>query len=490
MSSLGSPPASPAEWITYLDGRLATNQTQLRRYADYYDSTPLPLAFQQARFQEAFQALFATWRVNFGGLIVDSISERLKIDGFRMTEDPEADADAWEMWQRNGLDADSNAAHIDTLALSASYVVVWGEDGSGEDGPEPVISPESAMEVAVQYKPGSRRELMAALKRYRDDWGREYATLWTPDHVHTSAVEPKPNQRINWNDIQTTDNPLGVVPVVPLYNRTRLLRTPFSELEPCIPLIDAVTKVAADAIVASEYAAFPQRYIAGMEIEEDENGKAKSQFQIAIDRILMAEDPATVFGQFAAADLQNYVHLINALVQQLASISRIPFHYFLLNGGQAPSGEAITSAEAGLVNKARERMIHFGEAWERVMRLAFQVKGDKRAKAFDAEVIWADPEYQAKGAMIDGAVKLAQGLDVPKAQLWMDVGYSPQQIARFPELRQLDYEMAIEKADTLGLNPDGSVPVAAQNTPASAKKAVDEPVDKTVAKKRPTAKAA
>ncbi|GAA0998844.1 hypothetical protein GCM10009555_098860 [Acrocarpospora macrocephala] len=81
----------------------------------------------------------------------------------------------------------------------------------------------------------------------------------------------------------------------------------------------------------------------------------------------MTEDPAMVFSQFAA-DLQNYVHLINTLVQQLASISRIPFHYFLLNGGQAQPDAAITSAEAGLANKPRERMIHFGEAWEQAMR--------------------------------------------------------------------------------------------------------------------------
>lgn len=471
MIQQGSPPTTPEEWIAYLDAKLSGQKGTVQKYADYYDSKNTNLEFAQQRFKEAFGDLFLGWQVNFCPLIIDSISERLQVTGFRMTDEPDADKDAWDIWQRNFMDSDSNASHIDALALGTSFATVWAD----EDG-EPTITPESATDLYVQYYPGSRRKVEAGLKRYRDDWGQEYATLWTPTNVYTSiAKRTNGSKQLRWEEAKSEPNPLGVVPIVPLTNRTRLRLAPFSELEPILPLADAISKISADALIASEFAAYPMKYIAGMEIEEDENGKAKSPFQIAIDRVLISEDPATVFGQFAAADLGNYVKLIDSYIAALAAISRIPFHYFLIGrGGQPPSGEAITSAEAGLVAKAKERMLHFGESWEQVMRLAFLVKHDKvKAKAFNAEVIWGDPQYQSRAALIDSAVKLASGLDVPRPQLWMDVGYSPQQIERFPAQRETDFELAkkngeIAKAALPDPVTPGAAPKAApkKSTPA------------------------
>lgn len=440
----GGPPQSPEDWITYLDSKLSGQRATAQRYANYYDSQNNTLQFAQVRFKEAFGDMFTGWSVNFCPLIVDSISERIRVTGFRMNDDPSADQDAWSIWQENHMDADSNACHIDSLALGSSYVTVWKDPKTGR----PTMTPESALDMYVQYRPGSRRVVSAALKRWRDDWGTEYATLWTPDEIWTSqARRAAGNSKLRWEDAKREENPLGVVPVVPLQNRTRLRPDPFSELEPIIPLADAISKIAADALVASEYAAFPQRYIAGMEVEEDENGKAKSPFQIAIDRILVSEDPQTSFGQFQAADLGNYVKLIDNYVASMAAITRIPFHYFLIGrSGQAPSGEAITSAEAGIVAKAKERQLHFGESWEQAMRLAFKVLEDPRAEAFGAEVLWGDPEYRSQSALVDSAVKLAAGLQVPLAQLWQDVGYSPQQIERFEDLREIDRKLAEEAA--------------------------------------------
>lgn len=448
LANQGSPPQTPEEWISYLDSKLTGQKGRIQKYADYYDSKNTNLEFAQVRFKEAFGDMFSGWQVNFCPLVVDSISERLKVTGFRMGDDATADKEAWEIWQRSRMDADANATHIDTLALGASFVTVWADEKTGE----PIIIPESATEVYVQYKPGSRREVEAALKRWRDDWGREYATLWTPNYVYESEAQRVSGAtRLQWSKAKRTKNPLGVVPVVPFFNRTRLRAEPFSELEPIVPIIDAISKTAADCLVASEYAAYPMRYISGIEIEEDEDGNPKSPFQLAIDKILMSEDPQTSFGQFQAADLGNYVKLIDSLVANLAAISRIPFHYFLIGrGGQPPSGEAITSAEAGLVAKATERMLHFGESWEDVMRLAFLVKGDKgKADAYNAETMWADPEYRSRTALIDSSVKLAAGLDVPRVQLWQDVGYSPQQIERFEELRELDYKLAEKNAEII-----------------------------------------
>ncbi|SFI82046.1 Phage portal protein, SPP1 Gp6-like [Streptosporangium canum] len=446
----GGRPQTPLEWIAYLEGKLSKQRSEVRKYATYYDSENKTLNYAQQKFSEIFGDMFVGWRDNFCPLIVDSISERLRVQGFRMGPEEAADKDATEIWQYNSLDAESNAAHIDALMGGASYLVVWGDE---ED--MPLISPESAEDVVVQYEPGSRRKRAAAMKQYIDDWGVEHATLWLPDGVYTSEVRGNGEGR-TWTGPERENNPLDKVPVVPLYNRTRLKLTPFSELASIIPVQDAINKVAADALVASEFAAFPQRILAG--IEQPPDNATDSELEQArqamirayVDRILTLDNPDAKWGQFEAADLKNYVVLIDMLVQHMASQSRVPFHYFLLNGGQAPSGESITAAEAGLVAKAKERMLHFGESWEEAMRLAFEVKGDtSRAKAYSAEVIWEDPEYRSKAQQADALLKLKE-LNVPVRQLQEEYGYTPTQILRFDAMREEEMKRQKELDDKYG----------------------------------------
>lgn len=451
---VGSVPTNPAQWLEYLHSKLLRQRPAFKRYANYYDGQHQKLAFSQARHVNEFGHIFEKWRDNFCGLIVDSVNERLAIDGFRMTDEPDADKDARDIWQRNFMDAESNAGHLDAMVQGAAYAVVWA-DSKGK----PTITLESAEYVVVQYKPGSRRELDAAAKFYVDDWGRDWALLWLPGQVWTFAAGTF--GWVNPTQAKAVKNPLGEVPVIPLTNRSRLVGDPISDLAGVIPLQDAINKIVSDALLASEYAAWPQRYVTGLEIVEDDSGNPVEPFRIAVDKLLQAESPDAKFGQFSAADLSNYVSLADMLVQHMASTSRIPFHYFLNNGGVAPSGESITAAEAGLIAKTRERMLHFGEAWERVMRLCFKVLKDKRAEAFGAEVIWRDPENRTEAQHMDALLK-AKMLGVPTDQLLSDAGYTPQQIARFKSMREDDAKAAMELAqkypNTQGLTDQGTHP--------------------------------
>jgi hypothetical protein len=427
-------PATPQQWIDWLYSKLGKRRAQYRAYGQYYDGQHQRLMFSQGRHFDQFNQTFETWRDNFCGLIVDSVNERLAVDGFRMTDEPDADTDARDIWQKNAMDAESNAAMLDAMIQGVSYAVVWADKAG-----QPTITMESGENVIVQYTPGSRRQLDAAAKFYIDDWGREWVTLWLPDAVWTFA-----KGTFSWDEGKQAPNPLGIVPVVPLSNRSRLLRDPVSDLHVVIPIQDAINKTTADALVASEYAAWPQRYVTGLEIVEDDQGNPIEPFKVAVDKLLQAEDPGAKFGQFEAADLGNYVTLIEMLVQHMASISRIPFHYFL-NGGTVPSGESITAAEAGLIAKTKERMLHFGEAWEEVMRLCFKVLGDARSEAYSAETIWKDPENRTESQHMDALLKL-QMIGVPRDQLLSDAGYTPQQIARFADMREKDAKAAMELA--------------------------------------------
>ncbi|MEU2513772.1 phage portal protein [Streptomyces syringium] len=436
------PPESPVDWLAYLYGKLTNQLPDIFRYADYYEGEHQRLAFSQARFKAEFREVFENWRDNFCGLIIDSATERMTVDAFRIPDAPGTDKDAWEFWQRSSMDVLSNAVHLDAMVQGRAYVLVWPDDKG-----EPCIQPVSAESMVVQYKPGSRTELEAAARFFMDDWGRQWVTLWTEDYVYEAK-----RTMGEWENGVQSPNSLRMVPVVPFHNRSRLSGEPYSDLANIIPIQNAINKVTADALTASEFCAWPQRYVTGLEIVEDDQGNPVEPFKVAVDKLLQAEDPQAKFGQFEAASLSNYCDLVGLLLQHASSISRTPSHYFLVNGGAPPSGESIISAEAGLVAKVRERMLHFGESWEKVIRLCFAIKHDKRAEAFSMETVWRDPEYRTEAQHVDALLKLKQ-LNVPEEQLWSDAGYTPSQISAFREMRKQDAKAAAE-VQSLGPKPE------------------------------------
>ncbi|MGI5531532.1 phage portal protein [Streptomyces syringium] len=459
------PPQSPLDWLAFLHGKLTNQLPDMWRYAQYYEGEHQRLAFSQARYKAEYREVFENWRDNFCGLIIDSATERMSVEGFRLPDAPGFDKDARSFWQRSSMDVLSTAVHLDAMVQGRAYVLVW----QGPDG-EPSIQPVSAENMVVQYKPGSRTELEAAARFFLDDWGQQWVTLWTADYVY----EVKRGQT-EWENGARTPNRLGMVPVVPFHNRSRLAGDPYSDLANIIPIQSAINKVTADALTASEFCAWPQRYVTGLEITEDDQGNPVEPFRVAVDKLLQAEDPAAKFGQFEAANLSNYCDLVNLLIQHMSSISRTPSHYFLVNAGAAPSGEAIISAEAGLVAKVRERMLYFGESWEQVVRLCFAIKGDERAKEFAMETVWKDPEYRTEAQHIDALLKLRQ-LNVPEEQLWSDAGYSPSQISTFREMRKADAKAAAEIQE-LGPQPErlGPADPTAPNEAKAARMAAKSP---------------
>jgi hypothetical protein len=426
-------PETPDQWLMYLYGKLPGPNHPSKDFSKYYQGDQQKLAFSQMRYKAAFSSVFEQWRDNFCGMIVDATNERLNVDSFRIPGEEGTDKDARVFWQRSSMDAYSNSVHLEALIQGKAYAVVWAD----KDG-EPTITPVSSDNMAVCYKAGSLWELEAAARFEMDSWGRQQVTLWTEEYVYEVAYGT-----LEWDRGTRQPNPMRVVPVVPFENRSRLVGEPFSDLANVIPIQDAINKTVMDALTASEFAAFPQRFVTGLEIQEDANGNPIEPFNVGHDKLLQAEAPDAKFGSFAAADLKNYVTLVDMLVQHLASVSRVPSHYFLVNSSGTISGEAIISAEAGLVAKVRERMLHFGESWERIIRLCFAVKGDKRKDAFEMETRWRDPEYRTEAQHIDALLKLKQ-LNVPEEVLWSEAGFTAAQIDSFREMRKDDAKAQAE----------------------------------------------
>lgn len=446
------PVGSPEYYRERLLKSLRDEESSLKLLEDYYAGKQR-LAFSTEKFSRVFGSLFSTFADNWCSLVVDAVEERLNVEGFRFG-DNEGDDDAWRIWQRNNLDAYSQIAHTEALINGASYLMVWPE--KGELGQPAVITVEHPRQVIVESEYGNHKVRKAALKQWQEEDGHLAATLYMPDAVYKWRSE-KPYRgatdtslSIRWVKREVKGerwpiaNPLGVVPVVPLYNRPRLLTLCESEIASVIPVQDAVNKLIADMLVAAEFAAFRQRWATGLEIPTDpETDQPIEPFKQAIDRLWISESENTQFGEFGESNLTNYVSAVEMHVQHIASQTRTPPHYFYLKG-DFPSGESIKAAETGLVAKAKRKMRHFGEAHEEAMRLALKAENNAKSEQTGAETIWGDPESRSESEHVDAVMKM-QALGVPQEALWEKLGATQEEIKRWKQMR-LEEGLSVESA--------------------------------------------
>lgn len=470
----------PLKTLRKLYVELYRRRPTIDRATSYYDGDH-NLAFSSEKFLEAFGGLFRAFADNWCEVVVNAVEERIHVQGFRVDEATTVDDEAKAIWERNDLDLQSLTGHADGLIAGAFYTTTWpGKDGKAE------ITVDPATSTIVECHPKIRTQRTAGLRCWLDDDGYEHAELFYPDEVYlfrsrakreSEVVDPS---RLQWvvDDYPDTadkidesgamSNPYGVVPVVEFRNRPRLHVSrrvgwaAHSELAAIIPVQDAVNKLIADLLVASEFAAYPQRYLTGYEPQDilDPNtgkptgAKIPPNFKSGPGNVWWLEDPAATFGAFQTADLSGLVSAIEMAVQHIASISATPPHY-LNTSADRLSGESIKSAESGLIAKVRRKLRVWGASWEETMRIAGLVDNiPALAEAKQMETVFADPETRTESEHVD-AVSKKQALNVPDMQLWEELGYTDEQVQRFPAMRaQQQLEgMAAAAADRATLPP-------------------------------------
>lgn len=503
-------PGGPLWWLTRLEGQLTAKRRRVQVFDDYYRGRHR-LAFASPKFLQAFGGMFSAFSDNWCGLVVDTLSRRLSVQGFRMSGSAADDRDAWRMWQFNNLDSWSQLAHREALIREESYAIVWFDP---DDPKTPLITVEDPCQVAVAHDPARRSRITAALKMWTDDDDVDHAVVYLPKEIYkyrsgssgsgipggglvaqlrewelsrpgggagppnvpvwmwrmygTGSWEPEHTSSEQW----PLPNPLGVVPVVPLRNRPRIVGPSGSELTPVIPRQDAINKLCADMIVASEFQSYRQRWVTGMDIPTDPvTGKDVEPFQTAVDRLWVAEDVNVKFGEFGQVDLTGYIKAIEMNVSHISATSGVPLHYTYLSN-HFPSGDAIVSSEQPLIERTDEHQLILGEAWEDVIRLGFQVIGAAKKKWNDRgmETVWRPSANQPESTHVDATVKkLAAG--VPARQIFEDLGYSQTQIDRFATMlrAQVQEQAALAKLTvSLAPPPDPALAAASPAKPGQA----------------------
>lgn len=436
-------PYTSAWWLERLGKELDARARTMKVLQDYYDGRQ-PLRMASDEFRKAFERRFTNWSDNFCSLVVQAVEERLTVVGFRFGS-ARGDKKAWQLWQSNLMDAQSQKAHREALIKGDCPVIV----GTEPDSSEPTIRVQKPEEVVVAYDDDPLVRAVA-LKRWTTPAARKLATLYYPDRIEKYVWSDDPGVK-GWAPREVVGEPwplphsLGVVPVVPLVNDPDLDNRGNSEIASILPLQDILNKLFVDLLVASEYGAFRQRWATGLEIPVDpETKKPIEPFKASVERVWSTAVADARFGDFEQTDLSGVISSIETTIQHIASKTRTPPHYLLGQSGAFPSGESLKATETGLVAKAMRRTRDFGEAWEEVERLALLVAGDRSRGTYTAaETVWRDPESRTEAEHVDALTKLGS-IGVPAEQLWEDAGYTPTQIERFKEMRASTVDAATE----------------------------------------------
>lgn len=368
--------------------------------------------------------------VNFCRLAVDVLAQRLAVTGFRSSPGDVVDSDLAALWQAVNLDESSQLVMSDALTFGRGYFLAWA-DGNGR----PVVTAESPLQTIVERDPMTGR-VVAALKRWTDLDGRLRSLVITPREVveyaspSPATTDPAVTTATTYvyapealQVVRREDNPLGLVPVVPLVNRPRTGHPDGeSELADLMPVVAAIGKTVSDMLVASDYAAAPKRWATGLlpsrafdgaravnedQLDELELDIRQKWEKVRPSKFIAATNPETRFGTFDQAELTNFDTAVKLLTGQVAALASLPPYFVSQEATNPTSADAIRSAESRLTLKARQRQRWFSGPMEDLMRLLVTIRdGQPDPRLDDLVTLWSDPEPSTIAQTADAQSKL------------------------------------------------------------------------------------
>jgi vacuolar-type H+-ATPase subunit E/Vma4 len=445
------------DWLKLLGDELDARAVVYERCARYYAGHQ-GSRFVASGYRELFTQAFEHYRENICRVVVSTVEQRLDVDAFRFPSagnPDETDKDAWQIWQDNGLDSLSQLGHLEAIKKGVSYVLVspFASERVGPDKRSPRITVENPNATIVAFAPGGMTRIVG-MKRWFDQLAeRTYATLYFPDRIekfqssgrtwanqHGRGVIPDGGweQRIVPGETWPLPHSLGEVPIVPLVNNRELGEGLFagiegsSDIADVMSIQDAINFIALNGIVASDKAAFPQKWATGVEIPTDPvTQKPKPGWAPDIDSLIWTRVPDAKFGNFDAAEIQQYDANIRGKLIYVAAMTQLPVGNFIPATGQPASGEAREAADIGLTKKAERKQRTFGDTWELALRLAFRQLADPRGDDTACETEWRSAAIEPAAAKIAALVQEVQTLHVPLAVAWRRAGYSATERAKF-----------------------------------------------------------
>lgn len=409
------------ELLNTMSGRRGALETNLAYYNSEYRQQAIALSTPP-------ELRHMTAAVGWPRMYLDSLTERQKLDEFRMGDDSEGDERLRRWWQANMLDVNSTMGHLEALIHGVAYITVAAPDESGETDPEvPIFKVESPFDFIAKrdFRTGRISE---ALRIYRhptfpeEDW----ATLFLPDRT---VILARGGTYQAWRVEDTIQHDLGRVPVAMLVNR-QTLGEPYgcSEITNEIrSATDAASRILMNLQTASELMAVPMRILTGVAEEEFANNPDNpgAMWEAYMARLMAFENDQAKAIQLSAADLRNFTEGLQELSKMVASYTGLPPQYLSFSSENPASAEAIKSSESRMVTKVELLNRVFGGGWEDAMRLGMLVMdGNIPNEAYRLEAVWRDPSTPTFAAKADGVTKLHADGVIPTEQARIEMGYT------------------------------------------------------------------
>lgn len=419
--------------------------TRLNRIQFALRSTA-PDIYVPSRATAEYQHLVRQSRFNVLPLTVAVVAENLYLDGYRSPRDEPGDPAQREkapenvfsqVWQPNRMDARQAGIYRTALGYGYSYVsALPGADGV------PVLTPHSPRLLTADYDELDDEWPVRAVIWDRHcvplaigDDGKLWVESPKLDGSRATYLTDKYVVRLRcrsgggldtavWDVLSVDEHGWGVCPVVRYLDSQGELETlPPGKIEPMISVQAQLDQTTFNLLMAQQYSAFRQRWVTGMEIQEDERGAAKAPFNTAVDQILHAESADTKFGEFGQTDLTGYLQSRDKAMLFVATMAQLPPHAIVISGGMSNiSAEALASLENSHRRDVEEHKSSFGEGHEQLMRLCSKIMGDEDGWTdYDAQAAWRDTTPRSIGEVADALGKLATMLSIPAKALWEKV---------------------------------------------------------------------
>lgn len=351
-----------------------------------------PLVFSSERLRQVFHLTNVRFAENWCRVVVNSVADRIQLRRFaiNLDDDPRPVPDPQNTPPAQGapdttpddilssifnsanMGIESDDLHKEADITGEGYMVAW-RNGNG-----PVeLYRQPADQCHMFYDPAQPRKKHFGAKWYVEG-RRRVVVLYYADRIERwrSTVEPAKLREFSaaqWTADHegaagaSLPNPFGEVPMF----HFQIGGFGESELDDAIPLQDMINKTLSDMMVTAEYQAFPMRWaITGQET----TGLKSAPHGFWKFEPGDGEGQGTSVGQFAAADLSNFITTMDSMAGAMAAITSTPKHLFFGSTGD-PSGEALIAMEAPLVNKAEKYTERLAVTWRELAQFVLRLVG-------------------------------------------------------------------------------------------------------------------
>lgn len=398
--------------------------------------------------EREYKALMNRAELPICGLIVKAVVDRLVVEGVR-SEDGEQDDTLWDWWQYSNLDTRQSQIYTDSGTFGDGYMsVTLSEDG------KPLLLPESPLALYAVHDPMDPLKVLEAVKQV----GEYDAYLYTDKDIRHYVK--RRNTSTSWELAKPpTEHPLGVCPIVRFPNQLDSLGRSTSEIEIVLPFQRRINQSIFTRLLLEAHTAWRQRWASGIEVEKDpETGEAVPPFQMGVDRIVIAPDIDTKFGEFQASSTEDLLRAVEEDLRQLAVVTQTPPTMFAATSVSNISEESLAALEGGLTRKVETKQQAHGESFEYGMVLAGRLVGHK--VGHDIEMLWKNMELRSLSQKADALVKLKQS-GLPMEHLLSTIlDMTPRAITRVMAQVQAEESMrAVAQATAYGVTGEGAQPI-------------------------------